>query len=370
MRWSLKIAQVAGIGIFIHWTFLLLLAWIAFVRMGAGDDLTGVLWSIGFVLALFGCVVLHELGHALTAALYGIPTRDITLLPIGGVARLERMPDDPWQEFWVAVAGPAVNVAIAVLLFLVLLATGQLGELARLQETDQADEVIRTPFLLGLMVTNIILVVFNLLPAFPMDGGRVLRALLATQMSRVRATHIAATVGQGMAILFGIFGLFSGNLILLFIALFVYLGAQGEAQAVEMRAVFQGAAVGDAMTIRFRALSPTDTLRHAADELLAGHQQDFPVLQDGRLVGMLPRKALIEGLSSGQEGGFVGDVMSAECPIVQEKDRLDQAVQLMQAKSCATLPVLRGDALVGLLTSENVGEWTMVQAALRDREEK
>ncbi len=364
MRWSLKIAQVAGIGIYMHWTFVLLLAWIVFAHLQTGENAATAARGVGFVLALFGCVVLHELGHALTAKRYGIPTRDITLLPIGGVARLERMPDEPWQEFWVAVAGPAVNVVIAAVLFAIAWGLGQLSQM------EEAEELIREPFLLSLMKVNIGLVLFNMLPAFPMDGGRVLRAILATQMPRVRATHVAATVGQGMAILFGLAGLLiPGAWMLLFIALFVYLGAQGEAQAVEMRAIFQGAAVRDAMTRRFQTLSRSDTLRRAADELLAGHQQDFPVMDDGRVVGMLLRPALLNGITSGQENLQVGDVMSADCPTIQEQDRLDDAVQLMQSRRCSTLPVLRQGEVVGLLTAENVGEWTMVQSALRDREE-
>ncbi len=362
MRWSLKIAQIAGIGIYIHWTFLLLLAWIVFAHWRTGEDAITTARGVGFVLALFGCVVLHELGHALTAKRYGIPTRDITLLPIGGVARLERMPEDPWQEFWVAVAGPAVNVVIAVALFFATLSLGQLAQM------EEADEIIREPFLVSLMKVNVALVLFNLLPAFPMDGGRVLRAILATQMPRVRATHIAAAIGQGMAILFGLAGLLiPGAGMLLFIALFVYLGAQGEAQAVEMRAIFHDAIVRDAMTVRFQTLSESDTLRHAANELLAGHQQDFPVMANGRMVGILLRPALITGITSGQDGLRVADVMTSDCPIVQEHDRLDHAVELMQSRGCSTLPVFRHGELVGLLTAENVGEWVMVQSALRSR---
>jgi Zn-dependent protease/CBS domain-containing protein len=365
MRWSLKIARVAGIGIYVHWTFLLLLAWIAFEHLRKGDDVAGAVRGLGLVVAVFGCIVLHELGHALTAKWYGISTRDITLLPIGGVARLESMPEEPWQEFWVAVAGPAVNVAIAAILFVPSLLLGQFDDLLR------ADDVPDAPFLVSLLSINLWLVVFNLLPAFPMDGGRVLRALLATQMPRVRATHIAATVGQGMAIVFGLAGLLiPGAWMLLFIALFVYLGAQGEAQAVEMRSIFQGAAVREAMATRFQTLAPSDTLRRAADELLAGHQQDFPVLEDGRMVGMLLRGSLIEAISSGREGLRVADAMSPACPAVEEQERLDQAVQVMQTQRCSTLPVMRKGALVGLLTAENVGEWTMIQSALRDREGK
>jgi Zn-dependent protease/predicted transcriptional regulator len=365
MRWSLKIAQVAGIGIYVHWTFLLLLAWIVLVHYREGDDAVAAVRGVGLVVAVFGCIVLHELGHALTAKWYGINTRDITLLPIGGVARLEGMPEEPWQEFWVAVAGPAVNVVIAAILFVPCLLLGQLDDLL------QAGDVPHVPFLVSLMAINLWLVLFNLLPAFPMDGGRVLRALLATQMPRVRATHIAAAIGQGMAIMFGLAGLLiPGAWMLLFIALFVYLGAQGEAQAVEMRSIFQGAAVREAMTTRFQTLSPSDSIQRAANELLAGHQQDFPVLNDGQMVGMLLRGLLIEAISSGREGLRVADAMSAVCPAVEENQRLDQAVQLMQSQRCSTLPVTRNGALVGLLTAENVGEWTMIQAALRDREGK
>jgi Zn-dependent protease/CBS domain-containing protein len=363
MRWSLKIAHIAGIGVYIHWTFLLLLAWIAYAHLGAGDDVRAAIRGVAFVLALFGCVVLHEFGHALTAKRYGIPTRDITLLPIGGVARLERMPEEPWQEFWVAIAGPAVNVAIALVVGVFVVALGQFPV------ASEVDDMVKTPFLWNLMIANIVLVVFNLLPAFPMDGGRVLRALLATQMPRVKATQIAATIGQGMAILFGMAGLFTGAWMLLFIALFVYLGAQGEAQSTEMRAIFQGVPVIEAMTTRFRTLTPSDTLRHAADELLAGHQQDFPVVENGRLLGLLHRDALITALSSGRHDAPVRDVMASECPAVEDKERLDQAVQLMQSRGCTTMPVLRNGDLVGLLTAENVGEWTMIQAALRDRRE-
>ena len=368
MKWSLKIAQVAGIGIYVHWTFLILLGFIVYLQMRQEDaTVSKAAVSVVFVLVLFGCVVLHELGHALTARRFGIHTLDITLLPIGGVARLERMPEDPWQELLVALAGPAVNVVIAGLLAVALLAMGALTSVFDMgaQSFLRIDSV--AGFLMQLMIVNVILVVFNMLPAFPMDGGRVLRALLATQLSYVQATHIAALVGQAMAILFFVAGLFTGALMLMFIAIFVYLGAQAEARSAELRSVFLGVSVGDAMVTRFQTLSPDDPIEHATDELLAGHQHDFPVMVDGQVVGILSRGDIVAALSQGGAQRRVGEVMRGDCQLLDESERLDRAVARMQQLQCSTLPVVRQGKLVGLLTSENIGEWAMIQSALRDR---
>ncbi len=254
MKWSWKVGEVAGIGIFIHWTFPLIIGWVILNGVGQGETAPQLALAVALVLAIFVCVVLHELGHALTAKRFGVRTRDITLLPIGGVARLERIPEDPAQEFWIAIAGPAVNVVIAAVLFMVVLALGGAWYFGF--------DLALTPvaFLENLLLINVFLVLFNLLPAFPMDGGRVLRAVIAHfSGDYVGATQIAANVGQMMAILFGIVGLFGGGPFLIFIALFVYLGAQEEAHMVQMRSLVRGVPVREAMMTRIRSLRP----RHA-----------------------------------------------------------------------------------------------------------
>lgn len=232
MKWSWKIGEFAGIGVYMHATFLLLIGWVALSGWLQGRTVAAAAGAVAFILALFLCVVLHEYGHALTARRYGIKTRDITLLPIGGVARLERMPDNPRHELWVALAGPAVNVAIAGALGIWLLATTSLQYISPLSMTGGS-------FVERLLAVNISLVLFNLIPAFPMDGGRVVRALLATRLEYTRATQIAAMLGQGITLVLGFVGLFS-NPLLVFVALFVWMGAAQEASMVQMKSALGG----------------------------------------------------------------------------------------------------------------------------------
>src|SRR5579863_3437223 len=269
MRWSWKIGRLAGINVFVHATFVLLILFILVAYWTEGHSVTMAVSGVLFVLTIFGCIVLHELGHALTARKYGIRTRDIILLPIGGVARLERMPEDPYQELLVALAGPAVNVVIAAALFALLAAFGGLPSLQEIANVRW----VGGGFLTKLMVVNLWLVGFNILPAFPMDGGRVLRALLATRLEYTRATHLAAQIGQAMALLFGFAGLFYDPF-LLFIALFVWMGATEEAAMVTARTSLGGIPVQRVMLTDFRTLGADDPLSTAVDHILEGWQQD------------------------------------------------------------------------------------------------
>ena len=308
MKWSLKLGSFAGIRVYVHWTFVLLLGWILFSHLGQGHDWAEAWGGVAFIIALFGCVLLHEFGHALTAKHYGIRTQDITLLPIGGIARLERMPENPRHELWVTLAGPAVNVVIAGVLFAVLVFAHPASEFLQVR-------LLKGNFLVRLMWVNVFLGAFNLLPAFPMDGGRVLRALLSMRLGRARATRLAASIGQGMAILFGIAGFF-GNPMLIFIAIFVYLGAEAEAQAVETTSFIAGLQVKDGMMTRFRSLAAEDTLETAIRELLAGSQQDFPVVANGIVAGILRRNDLVQALAQGRREVSVGEVMTRECQTI------------------------------------------------------
>lgn len=356
MKWSWKVGQFRGIGVYIHATFLILIAYVVFVHWSAGHSLVQTLEGVGFIIAIFGCVVLHEFGHALMAAKFGIKTRDITLLPIGGVARLERMPDDPLQELWVALAGPAVNVVIAVGLFAWLELTATLAPLEKLTVTSG-------PFLERLMVVNIVLVVFNMLPAFPMDGGRVLRALLATKLDYNRATQIAANTGQAMALVFAFLGFFF-NPFLLFIALFVWIGAAQEASMAQMKSAFSGIPVVQAMITSFQTLSPHDPLARATELILGGSQQEFPIVEGGRVAGILTRDDLLAGLTQRGKETPVSESMQREFETVDVTEMLEMAFRRIQSCQCHTVPVLQRGELVGLLTMENVGEFVAIQAAL------
>lgn len=359
MKWSWKIGEFAGIGVYVHATFVLIIGWVVLIHWTQGQSLNATVIGVLFVLAIFACVVLHEFGHALQAKKYGITTRDITLLPIGGLARLEKMPDDPRQEFWVALAGPFVNVVIAALLYGWI--AGVEGRVISLDETG----LMAIPFLDRLMLVNVFLVVFNMLPAFPMDGGRVLRAALAMRMDPVEATQIAASLGQGMAFLFGFVGLLT-NPFLLFIALFVWMGAEQEASLVRMRSAFSGIPVRYSMVTGFRALSPNDPLSRAVEEILAGFQQDFPVLEDGEVVGILTRSDLMMALAQRQLQSPVSTVMQSEFQTVDEDEMLEQAFQKLQNCDCKTMPVMRKNQLVGLLTMDNIGEFLSIRSALKE----
>ena len=360
MKWSWKLGKFAGIEVRVHATFLILLVWVAYASYQQLGTVMDAVNGVVFILAVFASVVLHEYGHALTARHFGIPTREITLLPIGGVAQLERIPREPQRELAVALAGPAVTIGIVIVLYVVLRATGTPTAPRVLFETG-------APFLSRLMWVNVLLAVFNAIPAFPMDGGRVLRAALATRMSHLRATRIAAEVGKGFALVFGIMGLFVlGDPWLVLIALFVWLGAAGEAAMAQQNLAFDGITVERVMIRDVRTLTPVDPLSRAVDEVLSGFQEDFPVVEGGTVVGVLTRSALMKALAAHGAAYRVGDAMERGFEVADPAEEREEAFARLRRCHCRTLPVVRGRELVGVLTAENVGEFVMVQSAMRE----
>ena len=356
MGWSFRVGRLAGIDVFVHFTFLILLG---FIGLGGylrtGDPVVGLV-GVGMIVAVFGIVVLHELGHALAARYYGIPTRDITLLPIGGVARLQRMPEKPVQELVVALAGPAVNVALALLFGAVLFLQGTPAPTNPEQAlTFQAGGVVG-----ALVYINVMLVLFNLLPAFPMDGGRVFRALLAMRLGARRATDLATVVGKGMAVLFALAGLFGipgtsmdGNIMLVLVALFVWMGADAEARAVRARAGLAGLPVAAVMVRRFAGVDPDDTLGAVADYAHQSFQRDFPVVIGGRVIGLLGREELRAGLIEHGPTGRVFQVMRREFPTVGLDDPAERGLALL-AEGAPIVPVVAYGQLAGILTREHL----------------
>lgn len=360
MQWSLVLGRVAGIEVRVHLTFLFLLVWIGvshYIVGGTPAAVTGLL----FILLIFGSVLLHEFGHALAARRYGVKTPDITLLPIGGVARIEKIPDEPKQELVVAVAGPLVNVAIAAVLMILLSVINP----ATLRSVGVATAgFFRGDLITRLIFVNLWLVLFNLIPAFPMDGGRVLRALLATRLGFARATRIAAGVGQAFAFLFVLAGFFI-NPFLIFIGLFVYMGAAGEVPAADMREFARDLPVASVMVTRFQPFRRDTPLSEAVRALLSGADKEFPVVDDdGRVVGLLCREDIVKALSQKGADTSVGDAMQTEVPTARDHEMLEGAFHRLVSGRYAALPVINFEGrLVGLLTRENVAEVMMIRNA-------
>jgi len=354
--WSWKVARISGIVVSVHATFFLLVIWFAGVYWLDTNDVAHVASGIALLLLLFGCVLLHELGHALTARRFGFVTREITLLPIGGIASLEQLPDDPRQSLWITLAGPAVNIVIALFLFIVLQLTG-------MWQRPTPNSFMDAPLLERLMLVNISLVIFNMLPAFPMDGGRALRAILALRMDDRRATHIAARVGQGMAVLFAFLG-WLANPLLILIALFVWTGAAAEVRTADVRAALRGIRVERVMLTAFTTLKPDEPLSAAAELMQHEGRHAFPVTSDGHLLGLLTRQRLLQALAEAHPHARVADVMEQTVEAVDPSDMLDEALPRLEAGFSSTVPVIREGRLIGLLTAEAIAEFIAIQTAL------
>lgn len=360
MRWSWSVARIAGIKINVHATFLILLAWVALVGYQRERTASAALGGVVLTLAIFASVVLHELGHALTAARFGVRTRSITLLPIGGVAQLERIPERPRQELAIAIAGPAVTLAIVALLYGTLRITGTPTTLVGARSGSAG------AFIAQMLWVNVVLLVFNLLPAFPMDGGRVLRALLAMRMPFARATVVAAQVGKAFALVFALLGIFvTGNPFLVIIAMFVWLSAAAEAAAAQIKAVVAHVSVASAMVTDVRTLNTTQLVSDAVDQVRSGFQHDFPVVDDHAIAGVLTREMLLKALAEGRAEAPVGEVMQRDFLATSPDEPMEQALARLQECHCSTLPVMRGRELVGLITRDKINDFVLLASAVR-----
>lgn len=359
MKGVLKLGSVSGIKIEVHWTFSLLLVWVAFLELRQGSDFDRLLLNEALILVLFLCVVLHELGHALTAKRFKVNTRKITLLPIGGVATLEKMPEKPQEELLVALAGPAVNVVIALLLALIVPVRSYFNFDAIVLEEVLYQPTLRN-FLFYLFIANVMLVVFNMIPAFPMDGGRVLRALLSFRLGHIEATRIASGIGQGLAVLFFVFGLLF-NPFLILIAFFIFFGAYGENQMVKQGSLLKGHIAKEATLTNITLLSPSQSVQEVIDILLAGTEKDFVVMEGGQIVGIVTQKQVIEHAKTPHRP--VEDIMDREFHSIEASTPMAETLELMGSHKKGFFPVTEKGKLVGAIDRTNIGEFILLKTA-------
>jgi len=356
-KWSLHIGKIFGIKVLIHWTFLILIGWIFLMhfRMGHGfsEGFTGML----FILAIFACVVLHEFGHSLTAMRFGVQTQDITVYPIGGIASLESMPTKPAQELQVAIAGPAVNLIIAGILWIHLKSTGQTFNLEAMQNI----RLTGAAFAANLMYANIILAAFNLIPAFPMDGGRVLRSLLAMKIEPVKATSFAAKTGQVLAIVFVFFGFFF-NFWLVFIGLFIFLGAGAESKAEKIKHALEGVRVMHVMKSSYAILNADTTLKTAADHFINSSEKSFLVMEKNNVTGILNDKDIVEGLHKGKGNQKISDFMQKHFYWLEEEEALSDKFFLLQQNRQSLFPVRKNGKLTGIVGIKDIHKWIQSNA--------
>ncbi|MHA6262058.1 site-2 protease family protein [Arenibacterium sp. CAU 1754] len=355
MGWSFSLGRLFGSEIRVHITFFLLLAWVGYAAYSQlGPE--AALWNVLFIMALFGCVVAHEFGHALMARRYGIKTPDITLLPIGGLARLERMPENPVHEILVALAGPAVNIVIWLILAVGFGIKIDIEALADPQMTARE-------FLSQLALVNLVLAVFNMIPAFPMDGGRVFRAVLSLWMDRVKATRIAGQAGQIVAILLAFAGLSGGNPMLVLVALFVFMAAAAESKDVAMRSVARQLVARDALITSFDSLTPDDSIDTAAAALIRTTQHEFPILDmAGTLLGFVTRDALFQAKITETPGMQpVSTIMTTDIPQIRLATGLETVLDTLHKGHPAVAVTSPEGRMIGYITRENIGELMVIK---------
>lgn len=353
MKWSARVARVAGIDIKVHISFLLIVAFGAWSWADRGP--AGALFGAALILVLFACVVLHELGHSLVAIRLGVPVREIILLPIGGIAFMTGQPKRPWHELVIALAGPAVNVGIAISLATFAAFAGMLGILdtAALLSPNLFELTAETA-LIWLLVANVSLALFNMLPAFPLDGGRVLRAGLAMVMDQGRASRIAAAVGQVFAVGLGIAAVLGGRPMLAIIALLVFFGASQEVSSDALRRALEGRKARDVSDASAATLSPFHSISEVAGVMTRSHQRDYPVMHGWNVVGVLSREKVAEALILGRDEASVGEVMDSDFLRVQADASLEEALQSMAAARARVAAVHDGTMWIGMLSRESI----------------
>jgi Zn-dependent protease len=356
MNWSFRIARAFGIDVKVHITFFLILVLGAFqwgVPYGAGGAIFGVL----LMILLFACVVLHEFGHSLVAQYFGVPVREIVLLPVGGVAILSRNITNPLHELLVAAAGPAVNVVISVALGAVAVGSSLLaGGFAAWTLPGGNMAPSFTTLLQWLLGANVLLVLFNLVPAFPLDGGRMLRAVLAMWVGFPRATRISSAIGQLIAIGLGVVGVLSGNFVLVLVAIFIFFGAGQENTAGQAQTMLATLRVGDAYNKHALTLSIGDHVSKVVDYILTSYQPDFAVMQGNRLLGIVTREDVLRALASDVRDLYVTGIMRREFLKVDADRTLDEVSQLMAEQQQRIAAVYQGDEYLGLVSIEDISE--------------
>jgi len=357
MKWSLKIAKIAGIEVYLHWTFIVLLVGVLVGGLRSVNLEGGNLNGFWFIILLFLFVLLHEFGHALMGKRFGVKTNHITLLPIGGVAAMEHIPEKPWQEMLIALAGPAVNFVLALGFLLFLGISGHVPAFS-----DWWSPVSNDNMVYSLFTTNVMLFSFNLIPAFPMDGGRVLRALLAMKYGRYKATNLAVRIGQLLAIGFVLYGLIpsTGNIWMVFIGVFIYLGAGAEGNYESTRSALVKYKVRDAIMHHFSPLQSSDTIGTAVKMLLDGQEKEFIVVENDAVVGTLNRNEMIEGLGHFGKEAVLSEVMNKVVLRLEPEMQLDEVYDQMTDENVEIAPIFENNQLIGVLNRDNIMELLII----------
>jgi Zn-dependent protease/predicted transcriptional regulator len=361
MGWSINIGKIFGIRFRIHATFFLLLFFVFISTLGQFGISRAILATL-LICAIFVCVLIHEVGHSLIARRFGKETRSITLLPIGGVAAMEEIPEKPVQEIAMAIIGPFINLAIAGVLYLFV------GQWRGAGESNLYPDSVKS-FFAGLIGINVILAIFNMIPAFPMDGGRVLRGILAMKMDYVKATSAAVFVGQAVAMLFIFFGLFNSWWLVL-IGIFLYIGAGSEKQQVVLKSLLRQVPVSEAMTTDFLTLRPDEPVRNAFEHFHHGHQDDFPVIGEGGVEGILTRDRILAGIHEKGLDAHVSEIMDKTFATVDPNTPLDEVYKRLLSTKKTAMIVAEAGRIKGMVCLDGISRYFMIKAALKGMDRK